>query len=132
TMFVKYAVAFVIFPGGFGTLDELFEALTLIQTHKIHNFPVILVGSAYWQGLLDWIHGTLLAEGKIDKHELSLLVVTDDPHEVRRLVVEHYERECGRKYGETLPLRPPSAGGARPHRRARREAAGAHLRAGEP
>src|SRR6267154_289219 len=113
TMFIKYAVAFVIFPGGFGTLDELFEALTLIQTHKIHNFPVILVGSAYWQGLLDWIHGALLAEGKIEKHDLSLLVVTDDPHEIRRLVVEHYERECGRKYGQKLPLTPPSVGGAR-------------------
>src|SRR5436190_3604230 len=112
-MFVKYAVAFVIFPGGFGTLDELFEALTLIQTHKIHNFPVILVGRAYWQGLLDWIHGALLAEGKIDKHDLSLLVVTDDPHEVRRLVVQHYERECGRMYGQKLPLTPPAERGAR-------------------
>jgi uncharacterized protein (TIGR00730 family) len=113
TMFVKYAVAFVIFPGGFGTLDELFEALTLIQTHKIHNFPVILVGSAYWQGLLDWIHGAMLAEGKIDKQDLSLLVVTDDPHEVRRLVVAHYERECGRMYGQKLPLTRPAASGAR-------------------
>jgi uncharacterized protein (TIGR00730 family) len=117
TMFVKYAVAFVIFPGGFGTLDELFEALTLIQTHKIHNFPVILVGSAYWQGLMDWIHGALLAEGKIDEHDLSLLVVTDDPHKIRRLVVEAYERECGRKYGETLPLRRPTASGARGSRK---------------
>ncbi len=109
TMFVKYAIGFVIFPGGFGTLDELFEALTLIQTGKIHNFPVILVGSAYWQGLLDWIRGAILAEGKIEERELTLLSVTDDPHEVRRLVVEHYERECHRKFGRILPLKPPAA-----------------------
>ncbi|HYW70011.1 MAG TPA: TIGR00730 family Rossman fold protein, partial [Pyrinomonadaceae bacterium] len=64
-MFVKYSDAFIIFPGGFGTLDELFEALTLIQTRKIHNFPVILFGTAYWQGMLDWLRGPMLAERKI-------------------------------------------------------------------
>jgi uncharacterized protein (TIGR00730 family) len=96
TMFVKYALAFVIFPGGFGTLDELFEALTLIQTHKVSNFPVILVGRAYWQGLLDWIRGVMLAEGKVSPQDLELLKLTDDPREVVRLVTEYYERECGR------------------------------------
>lgn len=87
TMFVKYAKAFVIFPGGFGTLDELFEALTLIQTGKIRNFPVILFGSAYWQGLLDWLRATMLAEAKICPADLDLLVVTDSPEEVRDIIV---------------------------------------------
>lgn len=87
TMFVKYAQAFVIFPGGFGTLDELFEALTLIQTGKVQNFPVILFGSAYWHGLLDWLRGTVLAEGKIAKGDLDLLIVTDSPAQVRDLVL---------------------------------------------
>jgi uncharacterized protein (TIGR00730 family) len=87
TMFVKYAQAFVIFPGGFGTLDELFEALTLIQTGKITNFPVILFGSAYWQGLLDWLKNTMLAGGKISQPDLDLMVVSDSPEEVRDLVM---------------------------------------------
>ena len=88
TMFVKYAQAFVIFPGGFGTMDELFEALTLIQTGKVQNFPVILFGSAYWSGLLDWLRGTMLAEGKIAQCDLDLLIVTDSPDEVRQIVVK--------------------------------------------
>ncbi len=87
TMFVKYAQAFVIFPGGFGTMDELFEALTLIQTGKVHNFPVILFGSAYWQGLLDWLQTVMLAEGKIGAADLNLMVLTDSPIEVRELIV---------------------------------------------
>ncbi len=90
TMFVKYAQAFVIMPGGFGTLDELFEALTLIQTKKINNFPVILVGCEYWSGLLEWIKGTLLARRMVGEQELSLLVCRDDPAEVERIVVETY------------------------------------------
>jgi uncharacterized protein (TIGR00730 family) len=81
TMFVKYAEAFVIFPGGFGTLDELFEALTLIQTNKVHDFPVILMGSSYWSGLLEWIESTMVAEGKIARRDLGLVLVTDDPAE---------------------------------------------------
>jgi uncharacterized protein (TIGR00730 family) len=83
TMFVKYAQAFVIFPGGFGTLDELFEALTLVQTEKIHNFPIILFDSHYWSGLVEWIKAKLLAEGKISPGDLDLLFVTDSPEEVR-------------------------------------------------
>jgi uncharacterized protein (TIGR00730 family) len=88
TMFVKYAQAFVIFPGGFGTLDELFEALTLIQTGKIKNFPIVLFGTAYWQGLVDWLRTTLLAEGKIAEPDLDLLTLCDSPIEVRDLIVQ--------------------------------------------
>lgn len=87
TMFVKYAQAFVIFPGGFGTMDELFEALTLIQTGKIHNFPIILFGSEYWVGLLEWLRQTMLSEGKISPSDLDLMVVTDSPQEVLDLVL---------------------------------------------
>jgi uncharacterized protein (TIGR00730 family) len=94
TMFIKYSEAFVIFPGGFGTLDELFEALTLIQTRKIDNFPVVLFGASYWQGLLDWLEGTLLEEGKITSEELRLLHVTDDPHEATRLIVDCFNKHC--------------------------------------
>jgi len=85
-MFVKYADAFVILPGGFGTLDELFEALTLIQTRKVRNFPVVLVGTSYWAGLLGWIRDTVLAQTKIDEVDLELLQLTDDPDEVVRIV----------------------------------------------
>ena len=85
-MFVRYASAFVVMPGGFGTLDELFEALTLIQTRKVRYFPVILMGRDYWQGLLDWLHGRLAAEGKIGAQDMALLRVTDDPEEVVELV----------------------------------------------
>jgi uncharacterized protein (TIGR00730 family) len=97
-MFVKYADAFVILPGGFGTLDELFEALTLIQTRKVRNFPVVLVGTTYWAGLLDWIRKTLLASGAIDATDVDLLQLTDDPDEVVRIVrafstVEAHEAE---------------------------------------
>ncbi len=78
TMLVKYARGFVIFPGGFGTLDEFFEALTLIQTGKIHDFPVVLIGKAYWQGLFDWVRSTLLAGGKVNDLDLDLVHITDD------------------------------------------------------
>jgi len=81
-MFVKYAVAYVIMPGGFGTMDELFEALTLIQTKRIKSFPLILMGSDYWQGLLDWLKKTMLAEGKIQPADLELIQIIDDPEEV--------------------------------------------------
>jgi uncharacterized protein (TIGR00730 family) len=81
TMFVKYAQGFVVLPGGFGTLDELFEALTLVQTHKVTQFPVVLMGSTYWRGLLDWLRDTMLAEGKIAEADLDLVHLTDDPAE---------------------------------------------------
>jgi hypothetical protein len=86
TMFAKYSMAFVVFPGGFGTLDELFEALTLIQTGKVSSFPVVLVGVAYWQGLVDWLTNTLAVERKIDTKDLKLFHVTDDPQEVLRII----------------------------------------------
>jgi uncharacterized protein (TIGR00730 family) len=92
TMFVKAAEGFVIFPGGFGTLDELFEAMTLIQTEKILEFPVVLVDSEYWQGLFDWIRYTLLADGMISPEDWDNLYVTDDLEEAVRVVVECYER----------------------------------------
>lgn len=91
-MFVKYAVGFVVFPGGFGTLDELFEALTLIQTDKVTDFPVVLFGSAYWSGLLDWIHGTLVSEGTISPGDVNLFTVTDDPGEAVRIILDSRER----------------------------------------
>ena len=93
TMFVKYAQAFVIFPGGFGTLDELFESLTLIQTKKIHNFPVVLFGSEYWGGLLEWLKNTMQAEGKISAEDLDLFVVTDSPQEAADYVVSRNKAE---------------------------------------
>jgi hypothetical protein len=95
TMFVKYASAFVIFPGGFGTLDELFEALTLIQTGKVRNFPVVLFGSAYWAGMLEWIERTMAAEGKILARDMTLMYVTDDPADACRHIVDRrYERRA--------------------------------------
>src|SRR2546427_5928264 len=86
-MFVKYSDAFIIFPGGFGTLDELFEALTLIQTKKIHNFPVVLYGSRYWEGMLDWLRGPMLEEAKIVPEDLKRLHGTDSPEEIVEIVL---------------------------------------------
>jgi hypothetical protein len=88
TMFVKYATAFIVFPGGYGTLDELFEALTLIQTGKVTHFPVILFGRDYWSGLVDWLTDTVAAERKINPSDLHLFRVTDDPAEAAAIVVE--------------------------------------------
>jgi hypothetical protein len=99
-MFVKYGRAFVIFPGGFGTLDELFEALTLLQTGKIKNFPLILFGSAYWGGLLEWLRGPMLAEGKIAAADLDLLIVTDSPAEVRDIIVRAAQEQGWRSEHE--------------------------------
>ena len=86
TVFVKYSQAFVVLPGGYGTLDELFEALTLVATGKITRFPIVLVGSGYWTGLLDWLKQKVLADGKIHPEELDLITVADDPAEVLRII----------------------------------------------
>ncbi|OGN56929.1 MAG: Rossman fold protein, TIGR00730 family [Chlamydiae bacterium RIFCSPHIGHO2_12_FULL_44_59] len=91
-MFVRYAQAFVVLPGGFGTLDELFEALTLIQTEKIKFFPVYLVGSNYWKGLLDWIKNTVLANGNIQPKDLDLIRLVDDPDEIADGIEQHYRK----------------------------------------
>jgi uncharacterized protein (TIGR00730 family) len=104
TMFVKAAEGFVIFPGGFGTLDELFESLTLIQTGKVLHFPVVLYDTAYWRELLDWMRGPLLAEGMISPDDVSLLLPTDDPQEVVDTIVECYRRRCAE-----LPAAPQKA-----------------------
>ena len=88
TMFVKYAQGFVVLPGGFGTLDELFEALTLVQTEKVTSFPIVLMGRDYWSGLLDWLRGSALETGTISQADLDLLTVTDDPAEVVEVMVE--------------------------------------------
>ena len=93
TMFVKATEGFVVFPGGFGTLDELFESLVLIQTGKIRHFPVVLFGRAYWDPMLRWIEGTPLVEGMISPEDLRLLTVTDDPAEAVRGVVDRVRRE---------------------------------------
>ncbi|MEV0823316.1 TIGR00730 family Rossman fold protein [Nonomuraea rubra] len=88
TMFVKYSCGFIALPGGFGTLDELFEALTLVQTHKVTSFPVVLMGSEFWGGLLDWIKGSLLSTAKIKAQDLDLISVTDDVDEAVRIIVD--------------------------------------------
>jgi uncharacterized protein (TIGR00730 family) len=90
-MFVKAAEGFVIFPGGFGTQDELWESLTLIQTGKIGNFPVVLFDSDYWEELLDWVRDEMLDDGLISAQDLELLMVTDDPEKAVQLVVSHYD-----------------------------------------
>jgi uncharacterized protein (TIGR00730 family) len=93
-MFVRYASGFVVFPGGFGTLDETFEALTLIQTGKVRHFPVVLVGTDYWGGLIDWIRNRLKADGKISPEDLDLIYLTDDPAEVRERLMAAAHRQA--------------------------------------
>jgi uncharacterized protein (TIGR00730 family) len=102
-MFVRYARAFVIMPGGFGTLDELFEALTLIQTHRIHNFPVILVGSAFWDPLLEWIDRGLEDNGLISPGDKELLVVADEPQQVCKHVMRASEAQRSHSPRKDLP-----------------------------
>jgi uncharacterized protein (TIGR00730 family) len=92
TMFVKYSTAFIVFPGGYGTMDELFEALTLIQTGKVKHFPVILFGVAYWQGLAEWLRDRVAGEGKIATTDLTLLTITDSPREAVAIVRKARER----------------------------------------
>ncbi len=91
-MFVKYASAFVIMPGGFGTLDELFEMLTLIQTQKMFHFPVVMVGSDFWGGLIDWIVSSPIGVGTLSKDDLKLFSLTDDPDEVVRIIKDGYAK----------------------------------------
>ncbi|MCU0284352.1 MAG: TIGR00730 family Rossman fold protein [Candidatus Nanopelagicales bacterium] len=105
TMFVKYAQGFVVFPGGFGTIDELFEALTLVQTGKVTTFPIILMGTAYWRGLLDWLTATMRADGKISARDLELIHVTDDPHEVVAILRDaELSRGTAHPLGEAAPF----------------------------
>lgn len=92
-MFIRYAQGYVFLPGGFGTLDELFEALTLIQTKKIHSFPIYLMGSEYWASMMDWIKGTMLKEKCISPNDLNLLQITDNPEEVANGIERHYQRD---------------------------------------
>ena len=116
TMFIKYSVAFVIFPGGFGTLDELFEALTLIQTGKIYKFPVILFGRYYWAGLLRWLHARVLSEGKISDGDLDLMLVTDDPAEAAQAIISAYKslgKTGGDQYDERRRITDIERSGAR-------------------
>jgi uncharacterized protein (TIGR00730 family) len=91
-MFVKYSQGFIIMPGGFGTLDEMFESLTLIQTHKIGRFPVVLVGTEYWKGLLDWIKSTMIPNGNINEDDLELFALVDTPTEAVRVIDDFYAK----------------------------------------
>ncbi|MBI9115181.1 TIGR00730 family Rossman fold protein [Sanguibacter suaedae] len=91
TMFVKYSSGFVVLPGGFGTFDELFEALTLVQTHKVTEFPIVLVGRDYWQGLVDWLRTSVADRGMISSRDIDLLKIVDDPEEAVRIVCERNE-----------------------------------------
>jgi len=99
TMFVKYAQGFIVLPGGFGTFDELFEALTLVQTQKVTSFPIVLMGTSYWAGLVDWIRGTVLAEGKIAESDLDMFRVTDDVDEAVHVMVEARQHRQSRAPG---------------------------------
>jgi uncharacterized protein (TIGR00730 family) len=112
TMFVKYAQAFVIMPGGFGTLDEMFEALTLVQTNKVTRFPVILYGTKYWQGLIDWIRNAMLAEGKVGEADLGLFTVTDDVDEIVARIVASAEARSDQAVAEGRAVAEGSRAGA--------------------
>ena len=100
TMFVKYAQAFVIFPGGFGTFDELFESLTLVQTGKIDHFPIVLFGSEYWSGLLDWLKSTVAREANVFEDDLDLILVSDDIDEIVDIVAESYRARDANGLGD--------------------------------
>jgi uncharacterized protein (TIGR00730 family) len=100
-MFVKYAMGYVCMPGGYGTLDEFFEALTLMQTHKIHPFPLILFGDDYWAPIVDFMRNTMLRYGTIEPQDLEIIKTTDDPHEVVRIINKHRDWKL-RKIGEAL------------------------------
>jgi uncharacterized protein (TIGR00730 family) len=106
-MFVKYACAFVGLPGGFGTLDEIFEALTLKQTGKIHEFPVILMGREYWQGMIDWLSGPPLENRMISQRDLKLFHITDDVDEVVQIIDRNQQQRRRRKRGRNTPRDTP-------------------------
>jgi uncharacterized protein (TIGR00730 family) len=106
-MFVKYAQGFVVLPGGFGTFDELFEALTLVQTRKVTSFPIVLMGTAYWSGLLDWLRGTVLSEGKIKQQDVDLLQLTDDIDEAVAIIKASEPGAGGTIVDEPVPDTPP-------------------------
>jgi uncharacterized protein (TIGR00730 family) len=129
TMFVKYAEGFIIFPGGFGTMDELFESLTLIQTGKVRNFPVVLFGTEYWGGMLDWLKGVMLAEGKIHEADLKLLVTTDSPEEAVSVIRNCYEETCAEAQRRSEAAR---IGGMRRDLREARPSQDAQLSDGTP
>ena len=99
-MLVKYAQGFVIFPGGFGTMDELFESVALIQTGKVENFPVVLYDSAYWGGLLDWLRNTMAAAGKIGPGDIDLMMVTDSTEEAAQFIIRAREEANWRRQQE--------------------------------
>jgi uncharacterized protein (TIGR00730 family) len=117
-MLVKYSRAFVIFPGGFGTMDELFEALTLIQTGKIRDFPVVLFGLDYWRGLIDWVRATMVADGKAAEADLGLMALTDSPEEVLEIIVSsaREQRERVDYEEEAREATRKALGGPRPPR----------------
>ena len=94
-VFVKFAQAFIVLPGGLGTMDELFEVLTLVQTKKIKPIPIILIGTSFWSGLKDWIQNTMLGEGNISEKDLDLLPIVDEPEEAIRIIKEFYEKKAG-------------------------------------
>lgn len=107
TSFVKYASGFVIFPGGYGTMDELFEALTLVQTHKIQHFPIVLFGTKYWKGLIDWMEETMVACGTILPGDLDLIHITDDPDDVVRYIFDNTQDvRHPNHWDEKVPARP--------------------------
>ena len=101
-MFIKYAMAYIIFPGGFGTMDEMFEALTLSQTRRIQSFPIILYGSEYWKGLIDWMKNSLVPLGTILNEDFALFSIVDTPEEVLFLIKEH-----SRIFGNSMPVKEP-------------------------
>jgi uncharacterized protein (TIGR00730 family) len=103
TMFVKYSEAFVVFPGGFGTLDELFEALTLVQTGKIHRFPVVLYDPEYWSGLIEWLRARPVAAGNLTETELELIQVAATPQEVARIVRDCTLGNCDHEHHPAVP-----------------------------
>ncbi|WP_179519682.1 TIGR00730 family Rossman fold protein [Nocardioides perillae] len=114
TMFVKYAQGFVVLPGGLGTLDELFEALTLVQTGKVTRFPLVLLGSDYWRGLLDWLRGTVVTEGKISPADLDLLQVVDDVDEAVATMVAARDERGAEGAGDPGPAGGPDGGSPGP------------------